>query len=252
MTMLFIQTRLWKQFEKRVRPIFESRGILTREDSFSDIQRCFSCDLYLWEVWLDVPAVGSTHRVEIQRNRPAFVFDCATHWNDRDWDLEGPVDLRVKSLLGRDASCELLPADGEMQEAHLPIQKSFMAISSDSLTILATLNHALNSFMAVDIWPNELIPLPIAAQRVGQQVTFNPDRLEFVNLSDEGYRFVTDCVVCSGDGVLTCDKCDGSGDYLPSRQCPKCGGSGNFIGKYGDVMGDCCACNGKGLSLIHI
>ncbi len=245
MTMIFIETRRAEHFDQRVRPVFESRGVLVEQDAFRAIQKSFQDGVQGWEVYLDVPVPGSIHKTKATAHRPTYIHDSTAHFDGRNWSEDEDVVLQVESVFGRSASCKRMPAALEVHSAP-PRQLQCIAFSANSLTILAVHIYSLDVFLAVDIWPNELVPLSIAAQRIGEQVSISPSEVEFVDLSDNAERFVTDCVVCEGTGSLTCDKCNGSGDYLPRKQCPKCGGSGNYIGKYGDVMGDCRACDGNG------
>jgi hypothetical protein len=58
MVMLFIESRFSKQFENRIRPVFEARGIHLSGEAFADIQRAFNGHRHVWEVCLEVPTVG--------------------------------------------------------------------------------------------------------------------------------------------------------------------------------------------------
>ena len=245
MTTLLINASGIKQFDQRIRPVFEARGITIDSDPFSAIVRDFQDEVRPWRVILDVPADGSVHRVRTRARRPAHIHDCTARFDDRQWAEDTDQMVTVESTFGRIASCKQLSESAEPRNTS-PRQVQFLAFSGKNLTILSTHVQSLDAFFAVDVWPHETIPMAIAAQRVGRQVTIDPCRIDLTLLTDNGERFVTDCEVCGGDGALNCNKCDGSGDYLPRKTCPKCKGSGNYVGKYGDVMGDCRACDGAG------
>lgn len=170
MTMLFVESKRAEQFDKRVRPVFESRGIsIDDREPFSSICKCFSRDIQIWEVRLEVPEVGSVHRVDTRRKKPVFINDSQAHWDDRDWNEEGEVLLEVESVFGRNASCKRI--NGHSGSTHRSSSEMrFFAISSDSVTILAVPWVSLDCFVALDVWPHELVPLPIASQRLGEQV----------------------------------------------------------------------------------
>jgi len=260
MVMLFIESRRLQQFDERVRPVFESRGVTADSDAFPAIQKSFRDGVRVWEVCLEVPVLGSIYQTKAFARRPVYIHDSTAHFDGRAWSDDEEVVLQVESIFGRNAFCKKMPAETKVRSSS-PRQLLCLAFSNESLTILAIHIESLDTFLAVEVWPNELVPLSIAAQRIGEQVEINSGQLEIVDLSEKSERFVTDCILCEGNGALTCNKCCGSGNYLPrktcekcggtgefkpSRRCPKCGGSGNFTGKYGDVMGPCRACDGAG------
>lgn len=260
MTMLFIDARRSEHFDERVRPVFESRGVRIEDEAIRAIQKSFLDGVRVWEVNLDVPIQGSIYEIYAIAHRPIYIHDCMAHFEGRKWSEDENVVLQVCSVFGRKALCQKISS--ESKATHwTPHRLHCLAFSNDSLTVLAVNIKSLDVFMAVEIWPNELVPLSIGAQRIGEQVEARLSDFEVVDISDNAERLVTKCVVCNGGGAISCDKCEGSGIHLPRRgcekchgtgeykarrSCPKCGGSGNFIGRYGDVMGSCAACNGVG------
>lgn len=241
MTMLFIEARRAEQFDERVRPVFESRGVLIEEDTFPAILKDFQNDMQIWEVFLDVPVPGSIHKIKASARRSAFIHDSMVHFDDRDWSKDEEVVLQIKSVFGRNVSCQRMSAETKARSCS-PCELRCLAFSGESLTILAVHVQSLDTFLAVDIWPNELVPLSIAAQRIGEQVSITPSEVQLVEMSENAERFVTDCVVCDGDGLIQCGKCEGTGIAIPSTTCKACRGSGtNKSGRFA-----CNACGGSG------
>lgn len=260
MTSVLIEERILRQFESRVLPVLEAKGMSVEGSRFEEIIRLFMDDCTVWDVRLDVPRFGSVHDATVKPSRPIYLHDSPVIWNEREQHQDGVQRLRVKIVDGRSARCESVDENTKLHRTGTK-QKQFVAISSGEITLLVTYLAWCDAFSAIDLWANELVPLPIAAQRVGRQLELRRDNLELVDVSRQGFQLVTQCFVCNGEGELQCERCSGSGEYKPRRecpkcngsgnfkprrQCPKCGGSGNYVGKYGDVMGSCRACDGAG------
>ena len=128
----------------------------------------------------------------------------------------------------------------------LPDSCTLLALTCREVTLLADVLPGKDCWIAVAVWPNELVPMSLVLQRPRKFWFVPTDRVEVKTLERDRAGFATACPKCNGFGTLDCRRCQGSGIHKPRRTCPKCNGSGNFIGKYGDVMGDCRACDGRG------
>lgn len=208
---LLVDEKIERELFKRVEPILQLRGFNFKKGSLEELRRILKLDDFvnLWEIALETPAAKAQINVNFKPKRPAFLFDAIVDWDKRDWNKEeGEVALTVQNVFGRTSYCKRA-TEGQTTSAPIPpVLSHLLAVSNESITLLAVRHADLDCFIVVDVWPNEKVPLNLASQRIGQQ--FNLDSSS-VNVVDAGKSLVTDCVFCDSGEPTYCEKCRGRG-----------------------------------------
>lgn len=133
MTSLLIEPTVLRQFEKRVRPVFEAKGISLGEMTFDEINRLFCNDFSVWEVHLDVPRALSVHEIDVAPFRLFHICDAPVIWKKPEKRFEGAVKLRVKIVDGRSAICERVSDDSVIDRTELK-RKEFLALTCNQVS----------------------------------------------------------------------------------------------------------------------
>lgn len=267
MPKLLIHPLLQWTFQRRVLPILQARGMLRESNARALLDRLIRDRQQIWMPVLERPDEGRIVRVpaQLRETEPnslgetMFVvpIDDFRAQLERGTGPRNETALRVGRSFGRRISVEFaeaVPTD----EPSVSQERRVLLVSTSEITVLADLLPEKDALLATEIWPNENLPLRLLHQR---RNLFRPAAAEaleplFLNF-DSGAWFAVSCRACSGTGSVPCrpcsgsggfdcPKCGGSGIYRAAWTCERCGGSGDRIGKYGDRMGDCPRCRGKG------
>ncbi len=241
------------QFKRKVLPLLEAKGIGSNLEPAEAVEELTKRDAEIWAVPVEMPISGKIYELSLN-DRPWRLFETVVELPS-ELDLNSfirgnqaenendSVAVQVEHVSGRRAFCTLV--DGEPGKPRSTCQP-LLVMSMDDVVVLADVIEGLDCFDVVDIWPAERMPLQFLHCRPAKPGLASDCDIEGELLEHGKLDFAVACHNCTGAGHVTCEQCEGSGIYLPRKKCPKCGGSGDFIGKYGDVMGKCHACDGKG------
>lgn len=229
-----------KRYSERITPILESKGLKPQKDLTSYLQSCPVNSIEYWVVPLSVPLNNTIYEIDFSSDSPKRIYDCYINLEDKQ-NLTGKINVKVKHVFGEQAYCKI--TNGYPGEV-IPKTEYLLVLKTELISAIADIVPDQDCFQMINIWANEMIP--------SKYLAFKPNiinidvPLAFRNLNYDDVSFAIECDKCHGNGEIDCSRCKGSGIYKPRRDCPKCDGTGDYIGKYGDRMGDCRACDGEG------
>lgn len=253
MTTLLLDSAISKMFERRVAPVLAARGIVTRGSSFDQMILYLREQLRAWAVTVRRPNVGAIGKVDFSR-RPLRFFDCRIRVPDLPDGFRKEAAVRTRGVFGMTALGELCDA-GMIQTTDvksLSESGTLVALTCREITLLADVLPGKDCWIAVEVWPNELLPMNLVIQRPEKPWFLNADGLEVVPLEHDRAGFGTKCPKCDGSGSVECGKCGGTGVHKPRTDCNRCGGRGNFsvvcrkCGGSGSFEAECRRCGGSG------
>ena len=240
-------------FQRRVAPVLAARGVVTRGSSFDQIILYLREQLRAWAVTVRRPNVGAIGKVDFSRRPPRFL-DCRIRVPDLPDGFRKEAAVRIRGVFGTMTLGELCNA-GMSQTTDVESlceSGTLLALTCREITLLADVLPGKDCWIAVEVWPNELLPMKWVIQRPQKPWFLNADRIDVVPLEHDRVGFGIKCPKCDGSGSVECGKCGGTGVHKPRTDCNRCGGRGNFsvvcrkCGGSGSFEAECRRCGGSG------
>lgn len=277
MPTLLLDQLVLDQFTRRVVPLLRAKLTRLPASPANALTQLLHDRPRAWALTVHRPTTSAVAKVSFSRHAAPVIFDARVHVENLPEDYRGDMAVRVRAVFGLAAVCDRI--DGLEEDRGEPQPHPLLAITCRELTLLADVLPGKDALIAVAVWPNERLPMPLLIRRPDRLSTLAGDVLMVRAIERDRLGFAITCTNCDGtgragclkcgttgrldclkcgttgrlecrqcdqSGRVECFKCRGSGVFKPQKTCPKCGGSGNFIGRNGHVVGECSACDGRG------
>jgi len=262
-TTLILGDYLEKMYSQKVKPVLLARGIPSTEAPLQIIAHSIARDQNFWTIQIQRPIPGLVCSVRFRPNNRPKINDCTVNVRGLPKNFQGELSVSVRHVFGITADCEKI--ENKSLTKNATETKTLLVMTGKDFTLVMDILPGKDCWVAVAIWPNETLPIDILLQRPEKMWSPAKPAIKHLTVNKNDFSFASICPICDASGALDCEKCiatgrlpcrrcenigeircpkcDGSGIY---QKCKRCNGTGEFIGRKGDVMGECRSCNGSG------